>query len=66
MITLEFSLTELNYSCEKIMFFLQATELGVSDTIEGGDQCKFVVWGGKASDGKLTLKANTPEVKQVS
>nr|XP_039274741.1 kalirin-like isoform X3 [Styela clava] len=42
---------------------LQANELGVSDTIEG-DQCKLMIWGGKASDGKLTLKASSNDVKQ--
>lgn len=47
--------------------FVQTSELGVTEHIEG-DECKFSVWTGRepmASDCRIILKAPSLEIKQT-
>lgn len=47
---------------------LMTSELGVTEHIEGGDECKFAIWTGRApmmSDFRIVLKANSLETKQM-
>lgn len=44
------------------------SDLGVTEHIEGGDECKFAIWTGRApmtSDFRIVLKANSLETKQT-
>lgn len=46
---------------------LMTSDLGVTEHIEGGDECKFAIWTGRApmmSDFRIVMKANTLEQKQ--
>lgn len=46
---------------------LMTSDLGVTEHIEGGDECKFAIWTGRApmmSDFRIVLKANSLETKQ--
>lgn len=46
---------------------LMTSDLGVTEHIEGGDECKFAIWTGRApmmSDLRIVLKANSLETKQ--
>jgi len=47
---------------------LMTSDLGVTEHIEGGDECKFAIWTGRApmmSDFRIVLKANSLETKQM-
>lgn len=47
---------------------LMTSDLGVTEHIEGGDECKFAIWTGRApmmSDFRIVLKANSLETKQT-
>lgn len=47
---------------------LMTSELGVTEHIEGGDECKFAIWTGRApmmSDFRIVLKANNLDTKQM-
>lgn len=45
---------------------LMTSELGVTEHIEAGDECKFSVWTGRApGDYKIELRANSLETKLI-